>query len=259
MTKLSTSIWREVPQKDNPYSADKAFLHGYDMYGQMLGNASYIQTLFLLLTGQRPTDEQERLLENLSVALINPGVRDQSVHAAMASAVGGSQAAATLMAALSVGAGQNGGSRDVFMAMVNFALCGSDMDAWHKQITQPALEKDDVWPVMEHTPGFAPYGETTPLPVQQTLQLLADDSQGALTWLLANQATLENIVGHPISFAGVAAAAYTDLGLSPVQGEMLHLLLRLPGAAAHGLEQGEKGFKAFPFPSIDLTDDPAKS
>jgi citrate synthase len=47
-----------------------------------------------------------------------------------------------------------------------------------------------------------------------------------------------------------------DLGFTPDQGEMLHLLLRLPGAAAHALEQREQGHKDFPFFALDLLDDP---
>jgi citrate synthase len=44
----------------------------------------------------------------------------------------------------------------------------------------------------------------------------------------------------------VAAAAFCDLGFDAQQGEMLYLLLRLPGAAAHALEQ-RLAFKSFPF------------
>jgi len=52
-------------------------------------------------------------------------------------------------------------------------------------------------------------------------------------------------------------SALADLGFSPEQGEMLYLLLRLPGAAAHGLEQRALGYKRFPFPPVELQDDPA--
>jgi citrate synthase len=53
----------------------------------------------------------------------------------------------------------------------------------------------------------------------------------------------------------VAAAAYHDLGFSAEQAEALHLLLRLPGAAAHALEQQGKGYRNFPFYSVELQDD----
>jgi citrate synthase len=50
----------------------------------------------------------------------------------------------------------------------------------------------------------------------------------------------------------VAAAALADLGLTPDEGEMLFLLLRLPGAAAHALEQRAAGHKQFPFYELEL-------
>jgi citrate synthase len=39
---------------------------------------------------------------------------------------------------------------------------------------------------------------------------------------------------------------------------MLFLLLRLPGAAAHALEQWQNGYRNFPFYPLELTDDPAQ-
>ncbi|NIX36083.1 MAG: citryl-CoA lyase, partial [Nitrospinaceae bacterium] len=43
------------------------------------------------------------------------------------------------------------------------------------------------------------------------------------------------------------SAAFTDLAFEPEQAEMLFLLLRLPGAAAHALEQRHVGHKRYPF------------
>jgi citrate synthase len=65
---------------------------------------------------------------------------------------------------------------------------------------------------------------------------------------------MEQASGHPLSMVGVAAAALTDLGMLPEQGEMLFLLLRLPGAAAHSLEQRLSGHKRFPFYELELDD-----
>jgi citrate synthase len=63
---------------------------------------------------------------------------------------------------------------------------------------------------------------------------------------------LEQASGYPLSLVGVAAAAFADLGFSPEAGEMLFLLLRLPGAAVHALEQRGYGHKRFPFYDIEL-------
>jgi citrate synthase len=57
---------------------------------------------------------------------------------------------------------------------------------------------------------------------------------------------------------GVIAAAFTDLELTDEQAEMLFLLLRLPGAAVHSLEQKKLGWRKYPFfgEGLTLTNDP---
>ena len=57
---------------------------------------------------------------------------------------------------------------------------------------------------------------------------------------------------------GVTAAALIDLGFDTPQGEMLYLLLRLPGAAVHALEQQGYGFRRYPFfaDGLELENDP---
>jgi citrate synthase len=88
---------------------------------------------------------------------------------------------------------------------------------------------------------------------------LADlNSAHILRWLKDHQAELETIVGSPLAMTGVAAAGFIDLGFTPEQGEMLFLLLRLPGAAAHALEQEHFGWRRFPFFSdkVKVDNDP---
>jgi citrate synthase len=263
---LYTSIWLEEPEADNPFATRSAHCHGYDVYGQMLGQARWVDMLYLLFRGEPPTPAQARMLEALAVALANPGPRDPMVHAAMCGGIGGSPAAASLMAALSVGAGQSGGARDVFLAMKGWAACleGNTPD-WVAVLTSDTPPKwlapeDAGWPAIEHPAGFDPHGVSTATVVLQTLETLACLSVGSrLSWLLAHRTELERSVGLPLAMTGVAAAALADLGFDCVQGEMLHLLLRLPGSAAHALEQARHGFKRFPYPAVDLEDDPRRA
>jgi citrate synthase len=211
--------------------------------------------LYLLFRGEAPTAAEAGLLETLAVALANPGPRDASVHAAMCGGVGGSTAASCLMAALAVGAGQLAGGREVFLAMQAWADCGTDLAAWRDRLAAPAAEQASVWPTPEHAPGFDPHGVSTATPVRQTLAALGGHAPATrLRWLAANCEALEAAAGHPLALAGVAAAAFADLGFSAEEGEMLHLLLRLPGAAAHALEQRHLGYKRFPFFAIEFDD-----
>ncbi len=254
---IHTRIWREEPEPDNPFATRAAYCHGYDVYGDMLGQARWAQMLYLLFRGEAPSAAHAALLEALAVALANPGPRDPSVHAAMCGGVAGSTAAASLMAALSVGAGRYGGARDVFEAMALWLRCGNDLPLWVHHAADFASQPIDIWPQAEHPAGFDPHGVSTPTIVVQTLERLADLGRTPhLTWLAVQRPALESALGLPLALSGVAAAALVDLGLSAKEGEMLYLLLRMPGAAVHALEQEKYGVKKFPFYPVELTDDP---
>jgi len=261
-TYLHSHIWLEEPEPNNAFACRAAYCHGYDVYGEMLGNAGWVDMLYLLLKGEAPSRAQAAALEILAVALANPGPRDPSVNAAMCAGVGGSPAAAALMAALAVGAGGAGGAREVFRAMQAFETCGTVLEAWKSHWAEQARsseEPPEVWPAAEHAAGFDPLGVTTTTPVKQVLAHLAALDPGSRSaWLQSNLQELEQAAGHPLSLVGAAAAAFADLGLLPEQGEMLFLLLRLPGAAAHALEQRATGHKKFPFYEIELDDTPVE-
>lgn len=252
---VRTRIWAEEAEADNEFATRVARCHGYDVYGEMLGRSRWVEMLYLLFRGEVPLSHEADLLESLAVALANPGPRDPAVHAAMCGGVGGSPAASCLVAALAAGAGGYGGGHEVAQAMAGWLACDTDLNAWLDYLAAPADERASIWPTMQHPPGFNPRGLRTELPVLQSLECLARNSRGIyLPWLMNHRATLEVAAGSPLAMAGVAAAALADLGFSPEQGEMVFLLLRLPGAAAHALEQKSHGYKKFPFFAVELTD-----
>ncbi len=246
---INTKIWRETPEADNPFAAAECFCSGYDVYGDLLKNASFIDYLYLLFKLEPPNSQQSALLEGLAIALANSGPRDHSVRAAMNAGVGGSTHASALIAALSVGAGNLGGAREVFHAIEYWQHCNTSLEEWQQLIKNPPQEgRVDVWLPMEHAPGFDSNGMSCPTPVKQTLAHLAEVGQAPyLIWLQENRQQLEAYADCPLAFSGVAAAAFYDLGFLPEQAEMLYLLLRLPGAAVHSLEQEKLGWRKYPF------------
>lgn len=259
---IHTRIWHEDPEPDNPFATRAAYCRGYDVFGQMVGKARWVEMLVLLFREDLPSPAALDMLEALAVALANPGPRDPSIHAAMCGGVGGSTAAATLIAALSVGAGRYRGARDVFDTMGAWQRAGDNLADWLEQVAKFDPEAVDIWPAPERPPGFDPHGVSTATIVLQLLEKLATMGAAAnasprLAWLVTNREQAERAVGLPLDITGVAATAFCDLGFAPAEGEMLFLLLRLPGAAAHALEQDAGGFKQFPFYPIELTDDPA--
>jgi citrate synthase len=256
---IHSRIWREEPEPDNAFAPKTAFCRGYDVFGQMVGNARWVEMLMLLFRDELPGVAALDMLEALAVGLANPGPRDPSIHAAMCGGVGGSGAAASLIAALSVGAGRNRGAREVFDAMTAWDCCGTDLNAWSSYFaSDSADDRVDIWPKREHPPGFDPHGVSAATGVRQLLEVLARIGMTPrLNWLKQQRLELEKITGLPLDMSGVAAAAFVDLGFVPNEGEMLYLLLRLPGAAAHALEQADYGYKQFPFYPVELEDDPA--
>ncbi|ADE14553.1 conserved hypothetical protein [Nitrosococcus halophilus Nc 4] len=246
---IHSRVWEEVAEPDNPFAAAACYCSGYDVYGDLLGKASWIEYLYLLLKQERPAPEKAKLLEGLAVAVANPGPREHSVRAAMCAGVGGSTSASSLMAALAVGAGQLNGAHEVAVAMAYWQDCGKNLMAWQERLKHPLQEeRADIWLPLEHPPGFDPHGASCATPVRQTLAFLAKyHSEGVLTWLQQHRLELEAAANCPLAMSGVAAAAMIDLDFSIQQGEMLYLLLRLPGAAAHALEQQEYGWRRYPF------------
>lgn len=256
---VRTRIWREEAEPNNPFVARRAFCRGYDVFGELVGNARWVEMLYMLFKEDPPTPPEADVLEALAVALANPGPRDASVHAAMCGGVCGSPAASSLMAALAVGAGELSGGRDVYLAMQGWNQCGFVLSAWEAWLKAPNVHSGSVWPKPEHAPGFDPHGVSTSTPVRQMLSCLDRFGSGkCLSWLIRNLADLEQMAGCPLALSGVTAAAFVDLGFGPEQGEMLHLLLRLPGAAAHALEQQPLGYKKFPFGTVELESETAK-
>lgn len=252
---IHTKIWEEVATPEDPFSAQKCYLSGFDVYGELIGQASLIEYLFVLFQLERPTIPQQQILATLAIAIGNPGPRDASVRAAMNAGVGGSTNAACLMAAIAVGAGNLGGARDVFHAMTNWENCGTSLALWETTLKSPRpADPKDTWPQLEHPAGFDPYASTCAEPVRATLkQLSLYDSHNILAWLYQQRIRLEALATYPLAMSGLAAAALHTLGFTPEQGEMLYLLLRLPGAAAHALEQKELGWKQYPLWKNGLT------
>lgn len=235
-----SKIWKEQAELDDPYTAHACYCAGYDIYNDLLLNdISWIEYLYLMFRHELPHGKQAKLLEGLAVAVANLGPRDPSVRAAMNACIGGSSSASALMAALAVGGGQYGGAREVYQVIETLHRHGRNLSAWENVLKNPRrTEQPNIWPESEYPPGFNPHGVSCPTPVKLTLNYFASlCSGGALEWLKVNRTVLESYASCPLAMTGVAAAALVDLGVNAREGEMLYLLLRLPGAAAHALEQ----------------------
>ncbi|WP_230970509.1 citrate synthase family protein [Nitrogeniibacter aestuarii] len=238
---IKTRIWDESPDTRSPFAARAIRLSGFDYFDDLIKHAGWADLIWLLFTHEPPTAQQRALFEQLAVALANPGPRDPMVHAAMCGGIGGSHPAASLMAALAVASGDQGGSADLVRAMAAWADAGIDTDQLSSALAEQA-DTDGTWP------GFSPQLHFTPEVVRQCLDALCLNPLATHLRCLRNaEPMLSAHCGRGLSLSGVAAAACIDLGFSPEQAQAIHLLLRLPGALAHALEQSGKSYRDFPF------------
>lgn len=256
-----SNFWLEEPEESNPFAAKACYCHGYDVYGQVIAKASWFEYLLLMFKGDRPQSGEAALLEKLALVLANQGPKEAGIRAAMNGGVAGTNHSSALMSAMAVGSGLYGGSQELEICMRLWRECEQDVERWKVRLQAPQEdERADIWPAIEHPPGFDPNGDNIPTTLLQSLELLVEfaPDDGALAWLQNHRDTLEKFFHCPISITSVAAAAFVDLGLDKDQGSMLYLMLRLPGAAVHALEQRKMGWKKFPFYSsaIELDDDP---
>ncbi|NRD74090.1 citryl-CoA lyase [Shewanella sp. VB17] len=260
MEPITTEIWQEIPDEHDPFVAKTCVCAGFNVFEDMLGKASWIEYLYLLFQQQQPSPYQARLLNDLAVAIANAGPRDHSVQAAMSAAAGGSTFASCLMAALAVGAGQLNGGQEIYHAVTMWQRCSQDLALWQHMLTKKTylhfqLENNghdhSTWPTLTHAPGFSLHGLHCAAPTLQTLEHLANitdaPTESTLSWLLLHRHALEQACQRPLSMTGIVAATFTQLALDPQQSELLYLLLRLPGAAAHALEQHRRGWRDYPF------------
>lgn len=263
--KITTGIWYEEPEPDDPFTAATCYCHGYDVYGDILEKANYIDYLYLMFKGERPSKTQKEILEKVAMVLAHPGVRDNSVRAAMNGGAGGSQNAACLIAALGVGAGQYGGAHEVAKATALLSSNGMEMSNWQQTINNlnsselDGADEEDIWQSIDHLPGFDPNAVSCGTPVKQTLKLISHlEEKGMVFWIYKNRENLEKLAGNPVSMVLVISAALFDIGFNSDEAEMLFLILRLPGAAVQVLEMIGKGYRTYPFhhDALHVLDDP---
>lgn len=255
--KVITKIWLEEPTQESVFVAKSAFCHGFNVYDDMLGNCSWSQMLWLLLKGEPPSEKQNQIFNDIAMLVANPGPRDPSIHAAMCAGTGGSTNASALMSALAVGAGQKGGAREVFYLHKVWNSFNADIEQLIS-LVQPSKGPATIWPEFDELIGFDASAVSSPLLLKALTHFAKYTELPHTFWLNFNIEHLEEKLNAKANMQLLFSAISCDLGFNAEQAEMLYLMLRLPGAAAHALEQKELGPKHFPFFELDLQNDPEK-
>ncbi|MDH5729007.1 MAG: citryl-CoA lyase [Gammaproteobacteria bacterium] len=247
--KVTTKIWYETASADNPFVASDCYCYGYNVYDDVLLQANWIEYLYLLFLGEQADRHQTIVLQQLAIALANPGPRDASVRAAMNAGVGGSTTASCLIAAIAVNAGQFGGGREVYSLVECIQAMDMDLSQWLAYARKERIaDIDCLWPETNHLAGFNPYQKTcSEIWLKLLTHVASDTNMPFCAWLVTHYAAFENITKCAMAKSFICAAIFKDLGFNSEQAEALYLLLSMPGAVVHALEQKVSGWRHYPF------------
>jgi citrate synthase len=243
--RTQTNIWREFPTANNPYVAERALCHGYDVES-LVGRLSFSEMLLLLLTGETPDAADRALLDSLFVALANPGPRHPAVRAAMTAAVSDSSPAHLVPIGLGVAGGGFLGGGETVESMRFLRRC---------RRRDPKLVADDIstadrpdegdW---HPAPGFGTlYGGIDVFTGQLARKIVGlHGDRPVLAWA---HAFAEALTPHGLGWLlpGLAAAVFTELRLHPRLGAQLLQLAIAPGVVAHSAELISKPLTAMPW------------
>lgn len=242
----ATRIWEELAAAENPYAAAGARCHGYDLL-ELMTKRSFVDVLYLLFQGELPSPEQARLLEQLMIALINPGPRHPATRAAMCAGVGKTDTGQILPIALTTLSGAHLGAAEIEASMrfLRSELKNDPASSARNLLARVRPPAEGDWHL---APGFGcRFGGIDPLVTQQARMLAELPAAGkCLAWGNAFAQILRE-QGQGWLATGLAAATFADLGFQPRFGPGLFQLLTAPGLLAHGLEMANKPLTALPF------------
>lgn len=251
--RTATKIWSEKPSVDNPYIAESASCHGYDVF-ELMEKRSFVDVFYLLFRGELPSKADAQLLQTLMIALINPGPRHPATRAAMNVGIGKTDPVHILPIASAVLGGNHLGAGDIENAMrfLRKQQKSNPLEFAQHIIAQKLSDssQENARENESAIPGFGQvYGGIDVMASAVVERLLKLEAAGdSLRWGHSFAKALEP-EGYGWLMPGVAAAVFADLGFQPRVGGSLFQLFGAPGLVAHGLELANKPITAMPFVS----------
>ncbi|WP_406691249.1 citryl-CoA lyase [Saccharopolyspora sp. ID03-671] len=235
-----TGWWRTGVSRIRP---GEILLRGYPVE-QLIGEVSFVDTIWLMLRGDLPEPGQRRLLEAALVSAVDHGPQAPSIAAARMSAtcgVGLNNAVATgvnLLGDVHGGAGQQ-----CMELLAELHETGADLDEAAEKVVADHRASGARIPGFGHR--FHPRDPRRDPLVSMVEQAVADgDVPG---WALRAGTALERALSRgrsrpvPMNIDGATAIVYSELGFPPELGRGLFVLARSVGVLSHAWEEKSSG------------------
>lgn len=231
--------WRTSLTEIGP---NRILLRGYPL-DEAMGRVGFGDAIYLLLTGELPTPAISRLVDAMLVSFIDHGVSPPSTIATRNAATTGSSLRSSVAAGILAFGRHHGGDILACRTRLDEALTlvhnGATIQAAADTLTVRLLEAAEIPP-----PGLGHRLHTKDPRAASLLQLATDlGVDGPYMQML--RAVERSLAQHPdlasrplpINIDGAIAAVCGDIGLPPETADALLLISRVPGLAAHALEE----------------------
>lgn len=215
---------------------------------QLMGRVSFIEMIWLMLRGSRPSPAQARLLEIALVASVDHGPHAPSIAIARMSTTCGVDLNSAMASAIGVLGDVHGGAGQQCMTLFEQirAEPGSDTNlagAVETVLTRFVAEHGKIIPGYGHR--FHPVDPRAE-PLMNAVRGAATDgavSGQYVTIGRAVEAAIQRRTGKtiPMNIDGATAVVFAELGFEPPLARGLFVLSRSVGILAHAWEQMQQG------------------
>jgi citrate synthase len=221
---------------------NRILVRGYPL-DELMGRVHFGEVTYLLLTGELPTPSIGRLVDAMLVSFIDHGATPPSTLAARNAATTGASIRGSVAAGI-LGFGRHHGGdilacRQMLDDGLALARTGQSIADAAVGLVQRMVEAGEITP-----PGFGHRYHTKDPRATRLLQMAHElEVDHEYTQLL--RALEQALVTHsspegrslPINVDGAIAAICGDIGLPPEVADALLVISRVPGLAAHALEE----------------------
>ena len=216
-------------------------LRGYALV-DLMGNHSFSEVIFLMLSGRFPEARELRMMDAILVSCVDHGVNAPSIFVARTVASCGSPVQTSIAAGISAIGEHHGGAGEACAKLLqeNVELAGQNsLESKALEIVKSYLSQE------KRLPGFG-HRVHNPDPRAERLFTLAKEN-GLISnhsqMLFAIQAAWLNETGKllPINVDGAIAALLSDMGFDWRLGKSFFIISRTVGLAAHVHEQMTTG------------------
>jgi citrate synthase len=233
---------------------NRILVRGYPV-DEMMGRVTFGEAIYLLLTGDLPTQSIGRIVEALLVSFIDHGPTPPSTVSARLTASAGATLRGSVAAGV-LGFGRFfGGDIQACMEMLDRGVArmrhGASVVEAAAEITAACEDRGELPPGFGHR-----YHTRDPRAARLFQMALELELEGEHIRLIRaiEMALTQGPGGQerraPVNADGAIAAVCSDLGIAPQVADALFLISRIPGLLAHALEERER---CEPLRHIDAT------